>query len=277
VLALPAVSLIGKRYTILISLTLFLATCLWSAEATSYPSLRNSRILGGVAGGLIEALGPSIVFESFPEHQLARAMAVYVGHLAAGSSLGPLVAGAVAEGLDDWRWYLRILAVVIALNLAGSIVMLPETTHGANEVVESLRRGDESSKPVQSATEDINSAIVDAFVPTPDAMVASQSFKEQWLARSFSPKYVHLDWRLALHSFYRPLLLIILPEVLVTTLVFGLTIGWTVLISNILAIKYGQPPLLWGPLPIGLMSIGPLVGLIIGMPFSGALADYLFN
>ena len=55
-------------------------------------------------------------------------MVVYVGFLAAGSSVGPIVAGAVADGLGSWQWFFRILAIAIALNLASSVAMLPETT-----------------------------------------------------------------------------------------------------------------------------------------------------
>ncbi|CAG9957087.1 unnamed protein product [Clonostachys rosea f. rosea IK726] len=275
IFALPAVALIGKRYTILFSLVLFLAMCIWSGEATSFASLRTSRILGGLAGGLIEALGPSIVVETFPEHQLARAMVVYVGLLAAGSSLGPLVAGAVANGLGDWRWYSRILAAVIGLNLAGSIVMLPETTPDPYTASANVESDNGSCKPTQSENEDIRAG--SGHVPTPETASTSSSLGRQWLMRSFSFKYVSLDWKLALHSFYQPLSLFILPQVLVATLVFGLTIGWTVLISIIVAMKYGQPPLLWSPLAIGLLNVGPLVGLLIGLPFGGALADILFN
>ncbi|KAM5343697.1 hypothetical protein ACJ41O_012234 [Fusarium nematophilum] len=273
VFALPAAALIGKRYTVLISLALFLAMCVWSAEATSFTSLLASRILGGLAGGLIEAMGPSIVFETFPAHQLASAMVVYVGLLAAGSSLGPIVAGAIADGLNDWRWFFRILAIVIALNLGGSIVMLPETTHDMDEprhgTPTSAEDGNDSSKPAHFDIEEAPQSS--------SASVSSESLTAEWMTRSFSMKYVKLDWKLALRSIYEPYQLIILPQVLVTTLVFGLTIGWTVLVSIIIAMRFGQPPLLWSALAIGLLSIGPLVGLLIGLPIGGPVADFLFN
>jgi hypothetical protein len=97
------------------------------------------------------------------------------------------------------------------------------------------------------------------------------------MIRSFSLRYVEMDWEMALRNFYRPYQLIVLPHVLVTTLIFGLTIGWTVLVSIIVSLTYAQPPLLWGPLKVGLMAVGPLVGLLVGLPFGGAAADFLFN
>ncbi|KAL3475743.1 major facilitator superfamily domain-containing protein [Aspergillus californicus] len=218
IFAAPATSLIGKRYTILLSLVLFLVTNAWAAVATSYTSLRTARLLGGLAGGLIEALGPTIVAEVFPPHQLARAMVVYVGLLAAGSALGPIVAGAVAQTLGDWRWYQRIIAIAVAVNLVSCILMLPETTHDAR-----------------------------------------------------------MNWSKALVRTIQPVQLIAAPQVIVTVLVFGLTVGWSATISILVATVYAQPPMIWNSLHVGLMSAAPLIGLIIGLPIGGMLADFLSN
>ncbi|KAJ3454124.1 hypothetical protein MRS44_018018 [Fusarium solani] len=116
-IALPLAFLIGKRYTIIISLVVFLAANIWSGEAQSYQSLRSARILGGMAGGMIEALAPTIVTETFPKRQLARAMVVYVGFLAIGAALGPIISGAVAQGLGEWRWFQRVMSIAVAVNL----------------------------------------------------------------------------------------------------------------------------------------------------------------
>ncbi|KAF4998936.1 hypothetical protein FDECE_11650 [Fusarium decemcellulare] len=273
--ALPLTSLIGKRYTILISLVLFIACNIWSSEASSYTALRDSRILGGLAGGLVEALGPTIVAETFPEHQLARAMVVYVGFLAAGSVVGPLVAGAVGEALGSWRWYLRILSVFTGLNLVGSIAMLPETTHNAADPVDTLTTniGDEGQKPTSTTIEDAHGP------PVTDSSTegsTSISSKEEWVSRSFSSDYVLLEWKSMPRRLIQPLQLLVLPQVLVTVFVFGLTIGWTVIISIILSMTYSQPPLLWNSRSIGLLYVSSFLGLLIGLPFGGYFADLLF-
>ncbi|KAL6416055.1 hypothetical protein AUP68_00264 [Ilyonectria robusta] len=276
IFALPAASLIGKRYTILLSLVLFLATNIWSAEAPSYSSLRASRLLGGLAGGLIEALGPTIVAETFPQHQLARAMVVYVGFLAAGSALGPVVAGAVAQGVGDWRWYQRILAVAVGLNLMSSIFMLPETTHNAMGISGPVAIVEDDAKPEETSVEYAeppghqSEAVVEG---SPTRMW----LRTEWMKRSFSSHYVEMNWRDAILRTIQPLELIAAPQVLVTTFVFGLTIGWTVIISILVATVYAQPPLLWNSLNVGLLSIAPLVGLLVGLPIGGLLADFLSN
>ncbi|KAF4815782.1 putative MFS-type transporter [Colletotrichum tropicale] len=272
ILALPAASLIGKRYTILISLLFFLAFCLWGAEAPTFNSLRASRILGGLAGGLVEALGPSIVAETFPESQLASAMVVYVGLLAAGSSLGPIVAGVVAEGVNDWRWYFRILAVLIFVTLLGSLLMLPETRIDDQTPIEISTDNEDNLKRLGSNTK--CTEVEEARQRTGNELLST---KRQWWLRSFTGAYVDMNWKLAMTSFVQPVQLLVAPQVLITTLVFGFTIGWTVLVSILVAVVYAQPPMLWTARPVGLLSVGTLLGLLIGLPIGGALADFLYG
>ncbi|VUC31317.1 unnamed protein product [Clonostachys rosea] len=270
-LALPLVSIIGQRYTILLSLVIFLTFNIWSAEATNYASLRNSRVIAGLAAGLVEALGPTMVYETFREHQLARAMVVYVGSLAAGSVLGPVIAGIIGEHLESWRWYVRILSVLIGANLLASIVMLPETSHmglsGDAEVTENA----EPQKLNCATIEDRGPTL-----PSPTEETPSMNFKREWLLRSFSTRHVYLKWSLALRRFVQPLQLLLAPQVLVTVYVFGCTIGWMVITSILLALIYAQPPLLWNAQSIGLLNLAPFLGLLIGLPCGGILADQLF-
>jgi predicted MFS family arabinose efflux permease len=70
----PLCAYIGKRYTIIISMAVFLAANIWTAKADGYNSFIATRIVGGLGGGIIEALVSLIVSELFPEHQLGRAM-----------------------------------------------------------------------------------------------------------------------------------------------------------------------------------------------------------
>ncbi|KAH6950924.1 major facilitator superfamily domain-containing protein [Fusarium avenaceum] len=275
--ALPMSSLIGKRFTVLGSLVLFIACNIWSAEAASYDSLRNSRILGGLAGGLVEALGPIIVAETFPSHQLARAMVVYVGFLAAGSAVGPLVAGAVGVGLGSWRWYLRILSIMTGANLIASILMLPETTHDLDElhVPENAALDDDNTvqKPSTTSIEDIRTP---SLADTTMESTPSINLGKEYMSRSFSSDYIPLRWKEMPLRLIQPLQLLSAPQVLVTVYVFGLTIGWTVIISIIISFVYASPPLLWNSRSIGLINISSLIGLLVGLPVGGYFADLLF-
>jgi predicted MFS family arabinose efflux permease len=123
----PTAAYISKRYTILFSMLLFIVCNVWGARAQSSKSLLASRIVGGL-GGVVETLGPEIISELFPEHQLARAMFVYTFSLAAGAGLGPIVAVFVATGTGTWRWFLWIIVIAGVVNFISLVLMMPETT-----------------------------------------------------------------------------------------------------------------------------------------------------
>ncbi|KAG7423127.1 putative MFS-type transporter [Fusarium oxysporum f. sp. raphani] len=249
-MALPLTFLIGKRYTIIVSVTVFLAANIWSGEAQSYESLRSARILGGMAGGLIEALTPTILAETFPERHLAKAMVVYVGFLAVGAALGPIISGAIAKCLGEWRWFNRVMSIAVAVNLVFNILMLPETTHDGTSLNGGAVLGGQNEDEVPRKTE----------CKTEENKIENVTSTAKTIS-----------------SAEQPLKLIVLPQVLVTVIIFGLTIGWTVIASILISLIYTQPPLLWEPLSIGLLNAGSLVGIIIGLPIGGALADMLFN
>ncbi|KAL8375619.1 hypothetical protein RB595_006949 [Gaeumannomyces hyphopodioides] len=279
IFALPVASLIGKRWTVIISLAVFLVANIWSAVAPSFGSLLGSRLLGGLSGGLAEAIGPIIVAETFPEHQLARAMVVYVGALAAGSSLGPIVSGAVASGLNSWRAYLWILSGAAFFNLVGCVLMLPETTHTGMSISGPAMSGEDGGEVITAR--EVRSETIDPEKSTRDKSPAGteqMSPSQEWVSRSFSGRFFALsNYRYALTQLFEPMQLLAMPQVLATTLVFGVTIGWTVLSSIVVAALYAQPPLLWSPRSIGLINVAPLIGLAIGLPLGGALADMLNN
>jgi MFS family permease len=270
------VEYLGKRYTILISMAVFLAANIWAATAQSYSSLLGTRFLGGISGGPIEALGPFIVSECFPESQLARAMVVYVGFLAAGSAIGPIVAGAIASRLHSWRWFFIISSIATGVNLVGCIMMLPSTRHAVDDDSDddSTNDGVQEMKPAGSASHTkIETQPTDN---EPQITPNENSLWKLWIERSFSlqiDRVQHPENPLKLYFRLFPLLLV--PEVLVTTLVFGLTIGWTVVTSVIVSNISSIPPTLWAPWKTGCLNFGPLVGLLIGLPIGGAGADLL--
>ncbi|KAM0543492.1 hypothetical protein ACHAPJ_012290, partial [Fusarium lateritium] len=206
-------------------------------------------------------------------------MVVYVGFLAAGSAIGPLVAGTVGVSLGSWRWYLRILSIFLGFNLLGSILMLPETVHDVNELhvpsIMNMSRNTNTTepKPTTTSIEDIR---IPSTAGTSTEDIPSIPLRKEWIARSFSSEYIPLEWKKMPILLIQPLQLLAAPQVLVTVYVFGLTIGWTVIISIILSFTYASPPLLWNARSIGLLNVSTLIGLLVGLPFGGYFADLLF-
>jgi MFS family permease len=261
----PAVYLLGKRYTVLASLTLFLASNIWAAFAASYSSLLATRIIGGFAAGIVQGIGPMMIPQLFPYNQLGKGMAVYVLFMSMGSSLGPTVAGIIADHLHDWRWLFRITSILLGTNLLSCLAMLPETHHNHHDPgqeSQSLEQGksDEESDPC-NAVEHV------------DEVPQRQPLLHLWFERSFYVPQTLKSYKPYFQYLLDLLLLLITPEIIVTILMWACTIGWVLVASIMSAIYYGSPPFSWSSQEIGLLNLGPFVGLVLGFPLGGPVAD----
>ena len=245
-------------------MVLFIGVNVWSAYCTSFNELLASRIVGGLAAGIVEALGPMIVTETFPDEQLASAMVVYSFSLGAGASIGPVVAGLVYNGTHTWPWVFKISAIVTGVNLLSSILMLPETMQLKPRPESRPSSVIDAEKTAHFEVEQIPEEI-----PNWRAIWAERSFFLTLPDIKPEANFVVL--------FLQPFSLLISPAVLLTAVTFGVMIAFTVMTSIIFGTVLGMPPLLWTPLKVGLLNLSTIVGLAVGMPTGGILADIFYR
>lgn len=248
---------------------MFTATNVWAVYTTTFNSLLATRLVGGLCGGVIEALGPEMIVETFHEKRLASAMVIYVAFMAAGSTLGPVLAGLIGTGTGEWQWYFKFLAILSGAIMLLCILMLPETTTNSLSIGYCDQPEGPASKENTKMTEHSE------VISNPRQEV---SLWDVWVSRSF--KVRNSEWDRDENAFrylYVPFLMLSQPAVLVTTIVFGLTIGWTVACSIVFSDVFQEPPMLWTARDVGFLNIAPLVGLIVGLPIGGILADNLSN
>jgi hypothetical protein len=204
-------------------------------------------------------------------------MVTYIGFLAGGSGLGPVSSGLTGTHLDSWRWFFGLCSILIRINLITSILMLPEISYATEwDTVGIDMVKDDVGKELNVETAE------EGRTPSVPAAVEGTGSWELWKARSF-----FLPWNMAditrpkntrwpaIALLLEPFTLILSPAVIITTLIFGVNIGWTVIMSIIFATVYQQPPYLWTAQDIGRLNISPLASLIIGLPFGGYFADML--
>lgn len=232
--------------------------------------LKAARIVGGLGAGIVEALGPLIVAECFPERQLASAMVIYAMSLGAGASIGPFIAGVVDNAGLGWRYNFIISSCIVGANLLGCIVMLPET------IDRDLQKEETAST---SSNDDIekNNSIVDAEeVEHSNAAQPQESLMQVWIRRSF---FITLPDIKPQHNFFvlviQPWAMLMSPAVLVGCIIFGVMIAFTLIASVVFSAVLQSPPALWSVLQIGLLNLSTLVGLLIGIPLGGITADIL--
>ena len=121
----------GRRRTFNIGLTLFTLASAACALAPNTADLIAARTVQGLGAATVTPLSLTILTSAFPLRRRGLIVGVYGGLAGLAVAAGPLVGGAVTEGLD-WQWifWLNVPIGLIAAVLAAWL--LPES-HGAPE------------------------------------------------------------------------------------------------------------------------------------------------
>ncbi len=120
VLLLPAAALgdrFGRRRMFLIGLGVFTTASALAALAPTTGALIAARAVQGAGGAIVAPLTLTLLSETFPPTRRGVALGVWSGVSGLGVALGPLVGGAVVEGLN-WQW-------IFWVNVPVGLVLLP--------------------------------------------------------------------------------------------------------------------------------------------------------
>jgi EmrB/QacA subfamily drug resistance transporter len=93
----------GRKRTFLAGLALFTASSAAAALAPGAGALVAARGMQGVGGAIVAPLTLTLLAEAFPPERRGAALGIWSGISGMGIALGPLVGGAVVDGLS-WQW-----------------------------------------------------------------------------------------------------------------------------------------------------------------------------
>jgi EmrB/QacA subfamily drug resistance transporter len=133
VLLLPAAALgdrFGRRRVFLLGLGGFTLASALAALAPSADALVAARALQGAGAAVVAPLSLTLLSEAFPPERRGIALGVWSGVSGLGVALGPLVGGAVVDGIS-WHW-------IFWLNVPVGLALLPAArrvlaeSHGPN-------------------------------------------------------------------------------------------------------------------------------------------------
>ncbi len=115
---LPAATLgeiFGAKRVYGTGLILFTAASLACAMSPNLDMLVGARVLQGVAGSCIAALGPALVRQAYPRALLARGFALVALGVAISAAIGPTIASLILA-VADWPW---LFLVNVPIGLIG--------------------------------------------------------------------------------------------------------------------------------------------------------------
>jgi EmrB/QacA subfamily drug resistance transporter len=121
----------GRRLIFTVGLALFTIASGACALAASAPELIAARTVQGLGGAIVLPLSLTILTTAFPAERRGTIVGIYGGLAGAAVAAGPLVGGAVTQGIN-WHWIFWINVPIGAAAAVLSLRLLPES-HGARE------------------------------------------------------------------------------------------------------------------------------------------------
>ena len=133
--AMPASGWVGDRFggrnVLLGAIGLFTAASALCGVATSLPELVAFRALQGLGGGMLVPVGMTMITRVFPPAERIKANQILVIPTLLAPALGPVIGGALVDGLS-WRWIFYVnLPVGLAAVAVGALFLPGGSEHPA--------------------------------------------------------------------------------------------------------------------------------------------------
>src|SRR5690606_20729535 len=116
----------GRRKLLLIGTVIFGIASVFAAVSTTGGQLIAARLLQGVGGAMILPATLSTVNAMFTGRERGIAFAIWGSTIGGMAALGPLVGGWLSTAFS-WHWAFLINVPIVAIMLAGTLAVVPET------------------------------------------------------------------------------------------------------------------------------------------------------
>jgi MFS family permease len=269
----------GRRPVYIITSLIMTASAIWQARSYTTGDFIGSNVLSGLAGAVNEALFQVTVLDLYFVHQRATANGIYLMSVCIGNYLGPVAAGYVAVS-QGWRWVFYYLAIFQGVTSLALIVGLEESKYDVPKI---------SGRAIQVTDSEKTAPVTDSK-EEPDLGLVSAKTRDSVLRHSTIP--VDSYWRrhrlitlpsddsesatsLLRHIIQPFILLVQFPAIAFAALQYGWLVSMLSVVAVTQATIYPAPPYNFSPASVGLMSLPPAIGAILGSLFGGPLVDVL--
>ncbi|RDW68278.1 hypothetical protein BP5796_08935 [Coleophoma crateriformis] len=274
---MPLAVKFGRRPVYLTSNFLMGIACIWlaiCAEKTYTPFIIGRAFLG-LWQAPIEAIVPSTVTDTFFLHERGEKISIYGLGVLGGNEIGPLISAYIIQSLSV-RWAFFVIAISVFINQITLVFAMPETKYTGTRP-QILPPGLAQEEKEKLASElikggevaDLASNPLGATASTdPNQPIAKITYFQNLKPWSGSDPNVNL-----VKTFLRPFILVTYPTILWSSVIYGLALGWNVILGVSVAQLFAPPPYNFQSGAQGLIFLSPLIGSLVGTYLCGPLAD----
>lgn len=277
----------GRRPVYIVTALLMSASAIWQGRARNTGDFIGANLIAGLAGAVNEALFQVTVSDLFFVHQRASVNGLYLAAVCLGNYLGPVAAGYVAVS-QGWRWsfyYLTIfmgatsLVMVFALEETKFPLPLAESQTLPSVELKTGQLEQSSGEKQDKEASDFQQGLALGEQATRGSSLQSSHHPVDnywtrhrlWTAdHEYSGQSHNSLFRHIIQPFE---ILVSFPAVAFAALQYG----WLVSVLSIVAVTQATilpaPPYNFSAASVGLMSLPPAIGAVIGALLGGPLVD----
>ncbi|KAE9962427.1 hypothetical protein BLS_000337 [Venturia inaequalis] len=269
----------GRRPVYLLSNLLMGVACIWLGitSSMSYTPFILARAFLGIFEAPIESIAPSTITDVFFLHERGEKVSLYGLSVLGGNALGPMFSAFIIQYCGmNWAFY--TVAISIAIGQVSIFFFMPETKFTGSRTTISL--------PLADAFEsDVKGDLVEGIEMVPSSKTSSDIIEPNASPTVPAKTYVESlafwgkgDPNISLRkAFLAPFILIAYPTVLWSCLVYGLALGWNVILGVSAAQLFAPPPYNFNSSAQGLVFLSPFFGSLVGTYLCGPFADRVAN
>lgn len=219
--------------------------CIWlaiCAEKTYTPFIIGRAFLG-LWQAPIEAIVPSTVTDTFFLHERGEKISIYGLGVLGGNEIGPLISAYIIQALSV-RWAFFVVAISVFFNQITLVFAMPETKHTGTrpQILPPGLAQEEKEKLAERLVEGAEVAdLTSNTLGSSASMDSSQPNVKKSYLQSLKP-WSGSDPNVSfIKTFLRPFVLVTYPTVLWSSIIYGLALGWNVILGVSVAQLFAPP------------------------------------
>jgi MFS family permease len=232
----------GRRPVYLTSNFLMGVACIWLAICAqiSYTPFIIGRAFLGIFEAPIEAIVPSTITDIFYLHERGEKISIYGLGVLGGNEIGPIASAYIIQTLS-MRWAFFIVAISIFINQITLIFSMPETKFLGSRPQIMLPEEQRNEVPKAEGRENRTKAEYSQSEGAASDVISTTKVPQKlyWKTLAFCSQVDHnVDLR---KTFLRPFILMTYPTIVWSSVVYGMSLGWNVVLGATVAQLFAPP------------------------------------